>query len=348
MPSTSDRDSLIDLVKALASQLIVIHHLVLYGPMADAVYPGMPDLVQWFRDHARMAVQAFLVVGGYLVARSHAHATADLRIPTLLWRRYLRLVQPFAVALLAAIVCAALARLLMPHEDTPLAPTAGQGAAHLLLLQGIVDVPSLSLGVWYVAIDFQLYGLLLVLLWLGGRQATLWIAALTAVSLLWLNRLPELDLWAPYFFGAYGLGFLAQRIAALPDRQQALHMTGLLAALVLAATVIDWRDRILVAAATALLLLAASSGRLSWRWTASAPVAWLGRISYAVFLIHYPVALLIGAWVARQWQDDLAANVAGLGIAWLLSLAAGTLLHLKIERRAGRRAIPLIGHAAAR
>lgn len=73
------------------------------------------------------------------------------------------------------------------------------------------------------------YGLLLVLLWLGGKQATLWIAALTAVSLLWLNRLPELDLWAPYFFGAYGLGFLAQRIAALPDRRWLSSAPGRLA-----------------------------------------------------------------------------------------------------------------------
>ena len=335
MPAASDRDSLIDFIKALASQLIVIHHLALYGPMADAVDPAAPGLVMWIRDYALMAVQAFLVVGGYLVARSAAQARAASGIPALLRRRYLRLMAPYAVALAAAIACAALARLLIQNEDTPPAPALGQIAAHLLLLQDIVGQPSLSLGVWYVAIDFQLYALLLALLWLGAKHATLWIAALTALSLLWLNRLPGLDMWAPYFFGAYGLGFLAQRIAALPDRAQARRMALSLAALVLAATAIDWRGRVLVAAATAFLLLAGAHGRLSWRWLASAPVSWLGRISYAVFLIHYPVALLVGALVARQWPGDVTASAAGLGITWLLSLAAGTLLHGTVERRVG-------------
>lgn len=341
MPTTSNRDSLIDFIKALASQLIVIHHLALYGPMADAVYPAAPTLVQWVHDYALMAVQAFLVVGGYLAARSHAQAGADFRLPALLWRRYLRLMRPYAVALAAAIACAALARLLIQSEDTPPAPAPGQIAAHLLLLQDIVDLPALSLGVWYIAIDFQSYALLLALLWLGGKRATLWIAALTALSLLWLNRLPDLDMWAPYFFGAYGLGFLAQRVAVAPDRVQARRMAWLLALLVLAATVIDWRGRVLVAAATAFLLLAATHGRLSWRWMAGGTVSWLGSISYAVFLIHYPVALLVGALVARWWPDDVAANAAGLGITWLLSLAAGTLLHNTVERRTGLRTIRL-------
>ncbi|MDO8933717.1 MAG: acyltransferase family protein [Rhodocyclaceae bacterium] len=341
MSAKSDRDSLIDFIKALASQLIVVHHLALYGPMADAVHPAAPLLIGWIHDYALMAVQAFLVVGGYLVARSHAHASADAGIPAMLWRRYLRLMQPYAVALAAAIACAALARALLPLEDTPAASTLAQIAAHLLLIQDIVEQPSLSLGVWYVAIDFQLYALLLVLLRFGDKWATPAIAALTALSLLWLNRLPDLDMWAPYFFGAYGLGFLAQRIAAAPDRTRARRMAWLLALLVLAATLIDWRGRILVAAATAFLLLAGTRGRLSWRWLAGKPVAWLGRISYAVFLIHYPVSLAVGPLVARLWPDAVAAHAAGLGITWLLSLAAGTLLHNTVERRAGLRALRL-------
>lgn len=338
MPATSDRNSQIDFIKALASQLIVLHHLALYGPMADMVDPALPGLFQWLHDYALMAVQAFLVVGGYLAARSHAHGLGAARIPALLGRRYLRLMRPYAIALAAAVASAALARALIQNADTPAAPALGQLAAHLLLLQDIVEQPALSVGVWYLAIDLQLYALLLVLLALGGRRATLWIGALAALSLLWLNRLPELDMWAPYFFGAYGLGFLAQRAAAA-DRAQALRLTAFLAALVLAAAAIDWRDRVLVAGATALLLLAGAHGQLAWHWLSSRLVAWLGRISYAVFLIHYPVALLVGAPVARQWPDSLGAHAAGLGIAWLSSLAAATLLHNMVEGRAGRRAL---------
>lgn len=337
MHSTSKRDSVIDFVKALASQLIVLHHLASYGPMAETVYPAAPDLLQWLRDYALMAVQAFLVLGGYLAARTLTQTPTGATIPGILWRRYLRLMQPYAVALAAAIACAALARVLIQDADTPPAPTPGQIIAHLLLLQDIVEQPSLSLGVWYVGIDMQLHALLLALLWLGGRGATVAIAALTALSLLWINRLPDLDVWAPYFFGAYGMGFLVERITAGTNRRQARGMSVLLAALVLMALAIDWRDRILVAGATAFLLFAARQWRLSWRWMASGSVAWLGRISYAVFLIHYPVALLAGAVVARLWPEDVAASAVGLGITWMTSLAAGTLLHDAVERRAGLR-----------
>ncbi len=347
MTATAGRDSLIDFIKALASQLIVLYHLALYGPMFDPIIPVLsgllqwPNVFEWIRDYARMAVQAFLVVGGYLAARSHAHASADLNIPAALRRRYLRLVPPYVVALAAAIAFAALARALIQNVDTPAAPSLAQIAAHLLLLQDIVGEPALSLGVWYVAIDFQLYAMLLVLLRLGPRWATVGIAALTALSLLWLNRLPDLDIWAPYFFGAYGLGFLAQRVVAAPDRTQARRLALFMAAVVSAALILDWRGRIFVAAVTAFVLLAGSRRRLSWRWLSSAPISWLGRISYSVFLIHYPVALLVGTLVACLWPGDIAASAAGLGITWLLSLAAGTLLHNAVERRAGLRALRL-------
>jgi peptidoglycan/LPS O-acetylase OafA/YrhL len=345
MTATDGRDSLIDFIKALASQLIVLHHLSLYGPMSDAIYPALlglfewPSLFEWIRDYVLMAVQAFLVVGGYLVARSHGHVAAELPVPALLWRRYLRLLQPYAVALLAAIAFAAVARALIQNADTPLAPSVGQIVAHLLLLQDIVEQPALSLGVWYVAIDFQLYALLLLLLRFGRKWATALVAMLTALSLLWLNRLPALDIWAVYFFGAYGLGFLAQRIAAASNRAQARRMTLLLAVMVIAAMAVDWRGRVLVATITAFLLLAGAHGQRSWRWLGSAPISWLGRISYSVFLIHYPVALLVGALVARLWPNDVAAAATGLGITWLLSLAAATLMHNGIERRAGMRAV---------
>ncbi|MBK6632741.1 MAG: hypothetical protein IPG33_17865 [Betaproteobacteria bacterium] len=64
----------IDAIKAIASQLIVWHHLVAYGPMAETVYPHVEDLTDWLYSHARQAVQAFLVVGGYLAARSFCSA----------------------------------------------------------------------------------------------------------------------------------------------------------------------------------------------------------------------------------------------------------------------------------
>ena len=60
------RAPLIDTLKGLACIAIVWHHLAFYGPMSDAAMPLFPGLMAWLYDHARLAVQVFLVLGGYL------------------------------------------------------------------------------------------------------------------------------------------------------------------------------------------------------------------------------------------------------------------------------------------
>jgi peptidoglycan/LPS O-acetylase OafA/YrhL len=157
----------IDAVKAIASQLIVLHHLAFYGPMTDVVYPSAEVIVRWLRDFALLAVPAFLVIGGFFAAHTLLPRIAQFRlrtIPALLWSRYTRLLRPFVVAMICAVACAWLARMVMPHVDTPATPTLLQVVAHLFLIQDILGLDALSAGVWYVAIDFQLFALLVLLI----------------------------------------------------------------------------------------------------------------------------------------------------------------------------------------
>jgi peptidoglycan/LPS O-acetylase OafA/YrhL len=321
--------SLVDTLKAFASQLIVWHHLAFYGPMSDVARPHAPQLLDWLADDARIAVQVFLVVAGFLAARSLLERR-HIDLPQLVWRRYLRLVRPYAVALAVAVAAAWVARQLVPgHPDAPAAPSVGQVLAHLLMLQDVAGLEALSAGVWYVAIDLQLYALLAGLLWLSQRAAGLAlpvVAGLMLVSLLWLNRQPELDVWAPYFFGAYGLGVLAYWMS---QRTRRFGWAAVLAAVVLVALAFEWRSRILVAGLTALALVLAAD----LRHPGGALAAALARISYPVFLIHYPVCLVVGAAVLRFWPDSVAVNVFGMVAAWLLSLGAGALLQRWAEPR---------------
>ena len=164
------RFALIDALKAVASQLIVLHHLAFYGPMSDLAQQIAPALMHWLSQDARMAVQVFLVVGGFLAARSLAPGGVLVSSASpwaLLRSRYLKLVPPYAVALVLGMACAALARAWMTHNATPAAPGGWQFVVHLLLLHDILAVEALSAGVWYVAIDFQLFALLVGVLWLA-------------------------------------------------------------------------------------------------------------------------------------------------------------------------------------
>ena len=335
----------IDLLKAVASQLIVLHHLAFYGPMADRASTLWPALFDALAQHARIAVQVFLVVGGFLAARQLAPAGRLAAGPSIAARvlgRYLRLVLPLAATLVLAVGAAALARAWMNHPSVPSAPQPAQVLAHLLLMQDLIGAEALSAGVWYVAIDFQLYVLLLALLALAQQaerragQRTPWapwaVAALVVASLLWWNRIPALDTVAPYFFGAYGLGVL---VAWWAPAASARLRLGLLAACVLLALGLDFRWRIAVAALVA--------GALAWAALRPRPrggqdtrglhgLRWLGNISYAVFLVHFPVCLVVNAFFDRFMPADAAVQALGVALAWAASVAAGALFHHGVER----------------
>ncbi|MGQ0710080.1 MAG: acyltransferase family protein [Rhodoferax sp.] len=340
-PAQPSHNPLVQAVKALASQLIVWHHLVFYGPLSDLVQPHATVLFDWLYDQARIAVQAFLVVGGFLAARSLSASFSAPQAPplwALLRQRYLRLLRPYLPALALALLGAALARAWAPLESVPTAPTVAQLLAHLALLQDVLGIEALSAGVWYVAIDWQLFALLALLMWAarrltgtaadqGATLASLACAALTAASLWGWNRDAGLDAWAPYFFGAYGLGVLAQR--ACQTRQRMLG-AALLLLLVGVALFVQWRTRILVAGVTALLLLATAQQA----WQNSAPTRFLADISYALFLVHYPVFLIVASTVHHLWPHSVAMAALGMLLSWALSVAAATVLHRLTERRA--------------
>ncbi|MDO9360552.1 MAG: acyltransferase family protein [Polaromonas sp.] len=321
----------VDALKALACVLIVWQHLAFYGPMSDVVHGAMPALMNWLYTYGRMAVQVFLVVAGFLAACSLApQGSAVFRQPDrLLLRRYRRLALPLAVAVLVTVAVAALVRPWLHHASVPGAPTFWQLLANLFLLQDLVGEDALSAGLWYVAIDFQLFAMSVALLTLLRGERHRWLAlALAAASLLVFNRHSWLDMTGLYFFGAYALGMMAWWAArdAQPGRW-------LLAIVVLGASalLIDFRGRLVVALAVALALVWMQRGGWAARWLQAPWIRQLGERSYSIFLIHFPVCLLVNALVIQLWPGQLAANALGMLSAFGLSLLAGAFLYRTVE-----------------
>lgn len=346
---------LIDGLKACAVQLIVLHHIAAYGPLAEAANRILPDLMDWLYDYGRMAVQIFLVLGGYLAARTlspgftRGRMNPALQFVATAVKRYLRLVLPFLAALLLAMLCAAVARRWMIDEDfIPAAPTLDQFIAHSLLLHSLLDYEALTTGVWYVAIDFQLFVLLAALLWIGECAAAfspklrhlplVLVTALTLASLFCFNRDSTLDAWAPYFFNAYGVGALSYW-AAQRQRNAALALL-LIFFLAPFALIEDFRWRVVVALATALVVVFADAAPLLLKLARSRLAAHLGRTSYALFLAHFPLYLLASALCVRfnLLEGDAAERNAILALLaiWAASLYAATQFHRWIELPSNR------------
>lgn len=332
----------IDALRAFASQLIVLHHLAFYGPMSDAAHELAPALISWLSRDARIAVQVFLVIGGFLAARILAPGGKLIarNLFTVLKTRYLKLALPYCVALLFSIVGADIAVALMTHDSIPSAPTVQQLVAHTLLLQNILGYDALSAGVWYIAIDFQLFALLLGALWLaraigatinGTRiLSLLFVSLLALASLFYFNRDASWDNWAMYFFGSYALGALTYWAA---DRKVSANWLMLIAGVTMVALLVDFRSRIAIALLVALALGFVHRQALRADRPRALVVAYLGQISYSIFLVSFPVCLIVNALFSHFAVHDPTANALGMCIAWAASTAAGALFYHAVESR---------------
>jgi peptidoglycan/LPS O-acetylase OafA/YrhL len=334
----------IDLAKILAAHFIVLHHFTAYGPLAESWDTATVALTGWLFDYGRMAVQVFLVIGGYLAAMGLApQGKLKAAAP---WRpiaqRYLRLAPSYAVALLLTIAASLFANQWLDSDFIPGTPDIGQFAAHLALLNGFVDFEPLTVGTWYVAMDFQLFALLTLMLWVGRRWARWMVAAMAIASLFYFNLNESRSDWAPYFFGAYGMGAIAWWAGR---SKHAVRYLTLLALIGAAALLWDFRLRIALAGATALML-----GVGLWHRTriAAPPVlpntarympGWLtpvisalARSSYALFLVHFSVLILANTWFAQLHTSRSITVWCMLIGAWAVSQAVALVFERWVER----------------
>jgi peptidoglycan/LPS O-acetylase OafA/YrhL len=348
------RHTHLDALKILGAQLIVLHHLTAYGPISVALDRHVPTLAAWFYDYARMAVQIFLVLGGYLaVQHLRPVASSQLSLRTALLRRYQRLVLPFVVALLLAIFSAAVTRHWLHEDFLPSPPHPFQWLTHVLLLQNVLGQDALSAGAWYVAIDFQLFALLAILMRTGyrlhnhRRVTVLIVAVFVVASLFVFNRDERLEDWAIYFFGSYGLGVAAWWAGRA---RRPLLAAAFIIVPTSCALWLDFRERIALA-----VVLATYLGVVLWHRHTHPPHAHPapshlkhyinrgGQMSYALFLVHFAVLMPANAIYANlnhtveNSATTLAIVVAGY---WLTSMTLAWAFERWVELPLARWGLP--------
>ena len=346
---------LIDVLKVVAAQIIVLHHCVSYGELASAAKELLPSVSSFLFHYGRYAVQIFLVMAGYLAAQSaekafaisHAHSKlgGSRLVAQLAMRRYLRLVGPYVAALFITIVCAALARQWSADEYIGQPETIAQILAHLFLLQGLLGYDSISAGVWYVAIDWQLFTALAVIYAVFQRPVMRIgvISILIVASLLYFNRHASFENSFIYFIGAYGLGILAYwagSLKAIKDGINPVNAKRILLAialiLLLSALHSVWLRNYLALGIAFLLLYAGNRSYPNPQsWLARA-MQWASARAYCAFLIHFAFILLVNTVLIGLGVQSPAVAVAAIGLLTVLSWIAANYLYRWVELPIGR------------
>jgi peptidoglycan/LPS O-acetylase OafA/YrhL len=300
---------LIDLLKVFAALLIILHHLSSYGQIAEDARAFLPGVMNFLFEYGRYGVQIFLVMAGYLATQSLTRfANAKFSSQNLLRviiNRYLRLFAPYIAALIFTILCAWIARFWVNDEFVGEQEMLSQFLAHLFFLQGILGLDSISAGVWYVAIDWQLYSVLAVLLMtFSSYQALIWfISIMATASLLYFNRSNQYEAYFIYFIGSYSLGVLAYLAKNFANQKlQGLAKFALIAIGVIIAisTLHDvWLRNFLAWFVALLLFVWGNSSYPSLGVTSSKAkafllrtIVWASPRSYCAFLIHFAFILL--------------------------------------------------------
>ena len=338
-------------LRGVAAVWVVLHHLCRVPGYEVPVLQGV--LLRGY-----LAVDLFFVLSGFVLSLAYGDWFRGWPRPgalaAFLARRVARLWP------LHAAVVLAIAAWQMISGTVPTLPR--MVAASLLMVQawgvsGSMNVPSWSVSTEFAA--YLLFPLLAAAVLHGGRAGAL-AGLCAAAGLLGLavalgsaraaERIGPLDIannWSllPLLrcLGGFTMGMVAYRASRVPRVAALLRRPRVATAAcmaLLAALAAGVGDLALYPLLPLVVAALAAGGGGAARLLATAPLTWLGTVSYALYLVHYPLLRLSAGFVGLL-HPIVATLPPLIAAAWLAHVAVevpGRRLVLALAGRAGLRA----------
>jgi len=324
----------IDGIRALAVLAVIIFHV------DERLLPG-----------GFTGVDLFFVISGFVISQSLAARTSTRPGALLLdfyRRRVLRLLPALLVVLVTTLVLSAL---VIPRawrnelfDQTGMAALLGLSNVVLAGQEDSYFSPGAELNpflhTWTLGVEEQFYLVfpLLFIAWLRGRDRFPWLnGLLLSVSLLslllaaWQTRAAPMAAFYPLpaRFWELAAGALLYQWLVTGDPRPRLHRLALPGLMVMGAGVVaaplaslPFPGVTLMVAGALLVLAAVSADGAAATWYGRAlswwPLTYLGRISYSLYLWHWPLLVLL------RWTYGLQGAVLWLYPILLLLLASAT------------------------
>lgn len=326
-PLNTKRIEYIDWLRAIAAGLVLLGH------SANQIAPG-----------GAIGVSIFFVLSGYLITsillRDGMMTSAN--IAKFIIRRVARIYPMYFVQIALAVVVLAL------FQRDRVGPALSAVPGLLTFTSDAPEWLGYGFGVlWTLSVEFWFYVTFPVLLWvalLTGRVIQFILAgiAISLAAKVFGLRVPTLQYYDHFLIGS--LCYAAVKFKAIPEfiRWPKLFLAGIIAILIIAAMPYPGTRGLLwfcqslgAATATALVILA---GHVHAPTRTIPLLAFLGRISYSVYLIH---AVVLDVFVLKGKIESY------LWLFIVAVVAISTITYYAIERPVERKAKRSIGYIFA-
>ncbi len=366
------RFGMIDGLRGIAAIGVVIHHIIWFTPWDFFGSEAATEWVYRIGYWGKCGVPVFFVISGFVIAHSLRKAAVTPGfIGKFFVRRSLRLDPPYWFAIVTVILFNFACVQWWNIEPPTALPTFGQLVAHAFYLQNILGYENISVGFWTLCIEIQFYMLFVVML--GGAQylsrryskssqlaATspnaasptaliVIFAPIMFASLFTFTYFEELDNW---FLRYYCLFCLGACLSACRNRMLPRSIAWIALALFAVRVGIEYQRGVFSGLAVGLLIVLADyrnalNSWLMWRFW-----QYFGKISYSLYLIHYPVAHLIMQLGKHCTGNDVTMIYVWMTVSLVASIAAADILFRLVEapsmafaqsfgNRPPKRAVPL-------
>lgn len=371
----------LDSLRGLAAVAVVLFHIRL---LAKTVAAG-PLLTLGFVNNAYLMVDFFFVLSGFVIALNYAE-----RIPgpqaaaRFLWLRFWRL-YPLHLAFLLVMLAIESAkfiarnRLGIEFDDAPFAINSAWAFVNNLLLAQSFHLErqlTFNIPAWSISAEFYTY-LVFALILLATRRLMATAALVAGASFLFLAHvsLDGLYVMADYGFIRCLLGFFLgvlgcgayRRMPRLDTAAAARSACLAIAAIFAVIVLLSWKPSpafdfaVPPLAAVVVVSLALAGGTPLARFLSMRPLAWLGTISYSIYMSHWAVLLVITNLLqhlaidaTRLFGNGAVADTALTAICLAPVLALSHLTYRYVEtpfrdwsRRVHWRAAPAVASSAA-
>jgi peptidoglycan/LPS O-acetylase OafA/YrhL len=313
-------DPRLESLRGLASLVVCLHHGM--GVFVSSEHFFVLDALL-FAFNPAAAVIFFFVLSGYVLGRA---LERDGAFAPYLARRLFRLIPPFVAAVLFAFACERLLRIdPMPSAFTPgfgrmFWPEPSWDAVwdNLLLNSPRVNGPT-----WTLLPELLGSLMLPFLVAAHGSISPRWRWALFAgiATLLAISPYYTL-LW--FYFGCFVAKEVAAFLAGRPRLAAITFVAGLIGLEMAGRNADFYAIRIVIpsAIAAAMMVGAVVSSRGLLQWTTVSPLRFLGRISFSLYLVHWPIfyicallALMCDPIISTQSWGNLFVTVTSLALA---------------------------------